>query len=140
MLLALALRDETEFFRQRTIINSDKSAAERLRPTLYNSFRKLVSSRFGNGEDRREVIDFLAQPRAPLWPGATLPLLESEAMIREALGEQGLTDGIPGSVTAPIRLQLLVYLMDDLKMSPSEKRELISDVEQLVDQLDSREY
>jgi hypothetical protein len=68
------------------------------------------------------------------WPEAQLPLLEAEALIRSALGERGLVTGIPGVLVASIRMQVFVYVVEDLGLRSHEVDELISLAERFVEE------
>jgi hypothetical protein len=125
MLAALARRDQDEFVRWRAVLNTDRAAAAEIRPILYEAFREVVERRFSDVIDRREILRFLQFPRTPLWPEAQLPLLETEALIRSALGERGLVGGIPGALVASIRIQIFVHVIDDLGLAWHAVEDLI---------------
>jgi hypothetical protein len=132
LLAALAQRNQDDFVYWRTALNADKAAAADIRPTLFEAFREVVERRFGTSDDLREIIRFLETPRIPLWPEAELPILKAETLIRSALGERGLIAGIPGTEIASIRMQLFVYLCEDLQLIPYEINEIIAVAEQYV--------
>jgi hypothetical protein len=132
LLAALARRDQDDFVYWRTALNADKAAAADMRPTLFEAFREVVERRFGTSNDLREILQFLQAPRVPLWPEAELPTLKAEALIRSALGERGLIAGIAGTEIASIRMQLFVYLCEDLRLTPYEVNQVVALAEQYV--------
>jgi hypothetical protein len=132
MLKAIARRDNEVFVRWRAELNKNKAAQRILYPVLYETFRAAVEQRFAEGEDVRNITRFLNQPRLLLWPEAGFPIIEAEALIRSALGEQGLVDGISTENVVRIRYQLLTYLVEDLRLTDTELDTLIVDSERWV--------
>ncbi|WP_345636783.1 hypothetical protein [Rugosimonospora acidiphila] len=120
MLRALAKRDDEGFKYWRIRMNDDEEAKRTLYAMYYEAFREAADRRFPVGGDVRDIARFLAQPRVPLSPEMKLPVVESEALIRSALGERGLVKGIPKRMVSEIRMQLFVYLVEDLDL-PDEK-------------------
>jgi hypothetical protein len=129
MLAGLARRDQGEFFKWRAILHENEEEGKRLNPLLFEVFRELVVRRFANEPDLRAIFRFLQVPRLLVVPDKRLPVLEAEALIRAALGERGLVGGIGIALASEIRLQLLVYLVEDLMLSQGEIDGLIVDAE-----------
>jgi hypothetical protein len=135
-LRGLILRNPEEIIRWRAELNRDlrEGAAEaKLFGTiLFRTFRQLLRIRFGDHPHVRTMTDFLRLPRFrerfPVKP----PFLEAEALMRSALGERGLIDGISAKVVTEIRLQLLMYLAEDMGMSADQVDELLVSVENTV--------
>jgi hypothetical protein len=132
MLRGLARRDQGEFMRWRATLSKNATEARLLSPTLYQAFREVVERRFDADVDVREITHFLLTPRVGVAPEWRLPLLESEALIRSALGERGLVEGIDGVLVHEVRMQLFVHIVEDLAMSTSELDEVLTAAEQYV--------
>jgi hypothetical protein len=113
-------------------MNESENEKERYKTTLYGVFRNLVWRRFGGAADLRVIVQFLAAQRRPVFPDKRFPFLEAEALIRSALGERGLVEGISVYSVTETRLQLLVYLAEDLGLDRPGIDDLIADVEDLA--------
>ena len=61
-----------------------------------------------------------------------LPLRESEALIRAALGEEQLAAGIPGGTTVSVEMQLLTKLVADLRLTSEQIDALVAEAEQMI--------
>ena len=129
---ALAGRDQEDFFTWRAEVNKDAEQKRLLEPLLFEVFRELVVRRFANEPDLRAVVRFLREPRVPVFPDRRYPFLEAEALIRSALGERGLVEGISGLGAAETRYHLLVYLAEDLSLDRSDVDDLVADAERAL--------
>lgn len=131
-LRAIALRDDAAFKHWRVEVNKSDAEKILLSPLLIEVFRVAVLRRFPAGVDIRSITAFLRIPKAPVVPGASLPLIEAEALIREARGERGLADDIATAVATVMRLQLFTLLTEDLALSTSALDDLIAEAERTV--------
>jgi hypothetical protein len=129
MLSGLILRDQEEFIRWRAAVNRDDEQKERFRFTLFQVFRELVARRFSTEPDLRAVARFLRVPRLPISVDKQFPFLKAEALVRAALGERGLIQGVSIMEAADIRLQLVVYLAEDLGLNQNEVNDLVAGAE-----------
>ena len=129
MLRALAGRDQEDFFRWRAEVNKDAGQKHMLDSLLFEVFRELVVRRFADEPDLRAVVRFLREPRVPVFPDRRYPFLEAEALIRSALGERGLVDGISALRAAETRYHILVYLAEDLMLDHDELDDVVADAE-----------
>lgn len=129
MLRALARRDDTAFKHWRARMNDDAHAQQTLYEMIFYAFREAVERRFTADTDVREITAFLAQPRPRLTPELTLAPLEAEALIRSALGETGLVQSIGTQQVVTLRMQLFVYLVEDLALSDEDLDRLLIDAE-----------
>jgi hypothetical protein len=132
MLGALARRDDAGFTHWRAEMNQNEMEQGRLYAMCYGAFREAVELRFPVDYDPRDVTRFLSQPYVPLWEGARLPFLEADALIRSALGETGLVGGIPSDLVGEIRMQLFVYLVEDLSLTAEAVNALLERAEAWV--------
>jgi hypothetical protein len=132
MLRALAKRDDQGFKHWRAEVNRSEEDKRNLYAMYYEAFREAAERRFRTDAELQGLIQFLAQPRVPLSRELDLPLSEAEALIRSALGETGLVDGIPGRTVVEVRMQLFVYLVEDLDLSDTELDELLATAEDWV--------
>lgn len=132
LILALARRDSADFDRWYLRMRKDSDAQEALFEMYYGVFGELAVLRFPPGCDMRSVAKFLVAPRVPVFPALQLPVLESEALVRSALGERGLVEGIPGDLAIEIWMRLITYLYEDLGISDDRLCELIGRVESRV--------
>lgn len=132
LILALSRRDSGDFDRWYLMMREDDEAQETLFEMYCGVLEELAKLRFPPGCDVRNVVKFLTVSRVPVFPALYLPILESEAIVRSALGEQGLVEGIPGKLAVEILMQLITYLYEDLGISEGRLRELIGRIEDRV--------
>ncbi|WP_319461060.1 hypothetical protein [Micromonospora sp. RTP1Z1] len=132
MLGAVARRDNPGFFTWRNEMNRNDLAQQLLYPFLYEVFRLLVVRRFHDSDEVAEIRGFLAQPRLLLWPESGLCAPDAEALIRSALGASGLVGHLATGDIVVLRLQLMTYLVEDLKLSPTDLDALIAEAERFV--------
>jgi hypothetical protein len=129
---ALARRDSGEFDFWYLRMRQNAEAQEALFEMYYGVFGELAVLRFPPGVDIRNIVKFLVVPRVSVFPALCLPVLEAEALIRSALGERGLVDGIPGELAIEIWMQLITYLCEDLELSDAQLCDVIGRAEARV--------
>jgi hypothetical protein len=94
------------------------------------AFALAVGRRFGDRPDLQKVARFVADTRARYVDGKDLPALETEGLIRAALGEPELLDNLTPEVYIPAQIVVLGTLLHDDVHGEEQLETFISQVEQ----------
>ena len=92
------------------------------------AFAIVANRRFRPGYDVREVTRFVAEIRDSYEDGRSLPALETEAIIRAALGEVDLADSINVDEAIPAQIVVLGKLLHDENLSEEQLEGFIAEV------------
>lgn len=96
-------------------------------------FGLTVHRRFKPDGDVRDIARFVAEARAELAEGDDIPVLESEALIRAALGEAQLAESIPQDVAVPAQIVLAVKILRDEHLSGGEVEKVLAEADALAE-------
>jgi hypothetical protein len=94
------------------------------------AFAIAVNERFPDGASAQEVADLVAATRAQFKDGHTFPGLQMEGIIRAALGEAELVDGIDAETMLEVQLLMIGKLLRDLDLDERQLEEFIAEVEE----------
>lgn len=133
-LRAIAVRDQASFDHWRSVIQEDGEDGL-LGDLLRDSVEELAQRRFAKDCDVAEITRFIIENPFPFIDKdqfSSTVILDAEALIRAALGEPGLPEGIDRRAALNIHYQLLGLLVQDLGLTDSEVDDLISAMEQRV--------
>ncbi|WFE25741.1 hypothetical protein O7623_20510 [Solwaraspora sp. WMMD791] len=103
-------------------------------PVIGAAFAIAVDRHFGPEPDLNKVSAFVAQVRDQYQRGKDLPALQLEGLIRAALGEAELLDGIDAEVSFPAQIVILGTLLQDEQWTEAELEEFIREVEETAAQ------
>jgi len=95
-------------------------------------FGLAVHRKFGSESDVRAITEFVADTRADIDEGEDIRPLEAEALIRAALGETELAEGIPPDVAVPTQVVLAIKILRDEHLSGKDVNELLGEAESLA--------
>ncbi|MGW0432874.1 hypothetical protein ACWDV4_10055 [Micromonospora sp. NPDC003197] len=96
------------------------------------AFALAVHRRFQGQSDLREISRFVAETRSRYEEGGELPALETEGLIRAALGETDLMDNIGPDVALPAQIVVLGTLLQDEGLTEAELEAFIEEVEEVA--------
>lgn len=96
-------------------------------------FGLAVNRRFSPDSDVRDIASFVAEARTELAEGDDIPPLESEALVRAALGESELAENIPQDVAVPAQIVLAVKILRDEHLSGGEVDKLLAEADALAE-------
>ncbi|MFV2019541.1 hypothetical protein [Micromonospora sp. LOL_023] len=103
-------------------------------PVIGAAFAIAVDQNFGPEPDLNKISSFVANLRNQYQRGKELPALQLEGLIRAALGEAELLDGIPTDVAFSAQIVILGTLLQDAQWTEAELEEFIREVEETADQ------
>ncbi|GAB3799335.1 hypothetical protein [Micromonospora zhanjiangensis] len=98
------------------------------------AFALAVGNRFGAAPDLNAITRFVSDTRARYVDGKDLPALETEALIRAAVGEPELLDTLSPEVYIPAQIVVLGTLLRDDMHSEEQLETFINEVEQAAAQ------
>ncbi|MFV2019540.1 hypothetical protein [Micromonospora sp. LOL_023] len=98
--------------------------------TISAAFLLAVQRRFGKAPDLQQIANFVAATRQRYADGHELPALAMEGMIRGALGQTDLLDGIEPDVAFSTQILLLGTLLQDEQWTETELEDFISEAEE----------
>jgi hypothetical protein len=99
---------------------------------LSAAFQLAARKRFAYDEDIRNITDFIKELRYR-FGAENVPLMETEAMIRDALGEDVSLDGIAYKKSLELKGLVFVGVADNLDLPDDEIDALITKAELIVD-------
>lgn len=102
--------------------------------TISAAFLLAVQRRFGETPDLQQIANFVATTRQRYADGHELPALAMEGMIRGALGETDLLDGIEPDVAFSTQILLLGTLLQDEQWTEAELEDFIREAEETAAQ------
>jgi hypothetical protein len=94
------------------------------------AFAIAVNRRFGPDTTPADVAQFVATARASYEEGDSLPALETEGLIRAALGEAELADNISPDVALGAELFVLTKILQDASLTQEQLDAFIAEAEQ----------
>ncbi|WP_239095949.1 hypothetical protein [Micromonospora lutea] len=93
-------------------------------------FAIAVNGRFGPDTTPADVAQFVASARAGYEEGDSIPALETEGLIRAALGEAELADNISPDVALGAELFVLTKILQDANPTPEQLNAFVTEAEQ----------
>ncbi|MGI5215587.1 hypothetical protein [Plantactinospora sp. CA-290183] len=114
----------------RLIIELDKLGWQGGPQVIGAAFAIAVNRKFDSTSDAREVARFVAQTRSQYEEGDQLPALETEGLIRAALGEVELADSIQPATALKIQIAIIGKLLQDANLTEPQLEEFLADVEE----------
>jgi hypothetical protein len=118
LLRAVAVRDAPTMTELTKLLDGDDwTDAE---PVFAAGFEIVVSQRFSPDQDVREISAWVRHAVAATNAQNVSPVLETEAVIRKALGERVAVSDIPASMVNTIRLMVVAVLVRELEWSNSD--------------------
>nr|WP_230416615.1 hypothetical protein [Micromonospora tarapacensis] len=94
------------------------------------AFAIAVNRRFGPGTTPADVAQFVATAQASYEEGDSLPTLETEGLVRAALGEAELADNISPDVALGAELFVLTKILHDANMTQDQLDAFVAEAEQ----------
>ncbi|GGM49336.1 hypothetical protein GCM10011608_37880 [Micromonospora sonchi] len=94
------------------------------------AFAIAVNRRFGADTTPADIAQFVATARASYEEGDSLPALETEGLIRAALGEPDLADNITPDVALGAELFVLTRLLQEASLTPEQLDAFVAEAEQ----------
>lgn len=129
-LRATALRQHET--RRRLVAELKKTGFVGAPEFLLAAFQLAVTRRFTFDQDVRDITEFVKQLRY-CFGADNVPLMETEAMIRDALGEAVSLDGIAYKKSVELMGLVFVGVADDLDLPDDEIDGLLIKAELVVD-------
>ena len=115
---ALLTGDIETFRRLNAGLDGDETRAF---ATLFTAtFYKAANDKFGKGHKAADVIEFVAEARAQYVGSEIVSADDAELVIREVLGEDGLTDDMSTHARGQAQTAMLVALVRDAGLSADE--------------------
>jgi hypothetical protein len=130
MTRALITDDMDTFRRLNAGLNSDET---HVFATLFTAaFYKAANDKFGKDHTAPDVIEFVAEARAQYVGPETVSAEDAELVIREVLGEDGLTDDMSTHARGQAQTAMLVAIVRDARLSSDEIDALLEAAAQRV--------
>jgi hypothetical protein len=130
MTKALVTDDIDTFRRLNAELDSNETSAF---VTLFTAaFYKAANDKFGKSHTASDIIEFVAEARAQHVGSEIVSAEDAELVIREVLGEDGLTDGMSTHVRGEAQTAMLVALVRDAGLSAEEIDALLDAAAQRV--------
>lgn len=114
----------------RLILELDKLGWQGGPQIIGAAFAIAVNRRFDSATDAREITRFVAETRSQYEEGGQLPALETEGLIRAALGEVELADSIRPETALKVQIAIIGTLLQDANFTEPQLEEFIAEVEE----------
>ncbi|WP_323373412.1 Holliday junction ATP-dependent DNA helicase RuvA [Plantactinospora alkalitolerans] len=114
----------------RLILELDKLGWQGGPQVIGAAFAIAVNRRFESVSDARAITRFVAETRSQYEGGSQLSALETEGLIRAALGEVELADTIKPDTALTIQITIIGALLQDANFTDPQLEEFIAEVEQ----------
>lgn len=96
------------------------------------AFAIAVHRHLGANATPTDVAAFVASARAQYRQGATPPALETEGVIRAAVGEPELIENIPAETVLAVEIFVLGQILLESNLTPTELDEFVAEAEQFA--------
>jgi hypothetical protein len=119
LVMRALLTDDIDTFRR---LNAGLDGDEtRAFATLFTAaFHKAANDKFGKNYTAADIIEFVAEARTQYVGPETVSAEDAELVIREVLGEDGLTDGMSTHSRGQAQTAMLVAIVRDARLSVDE--------------------
>jgi hypothetical protein len=130
MTRALITDDMDTFRRLNTGLNRDETNAF---VTLFTAaFYKAANNKFGEDYTAADIIEFVAEARAQYIGAETVSAEDAELVIKEVLGEDGLTDDMSTKARGQAQTAMLIAIVRNDELSADEIGALLDAAAQQV--------
>jgi hypothetical protein len=131
LVMRALLTDDIDTFRR---LNAGLDGDEtRAFATLFTAaFYNAANDKFGKDYTAADIIEFVAEARAQYVGSETVSAEDAELVIREVLGEDGLTDDMSTYTRGQAQTAMLVAIVRDAELSTDEIDALLEAAAQQV--------